>query len=595
LIAVDSNVAAETPSVFISHTTHDQRDRDLAHCIANVLTERGARVWIAPESIAIGDEWQPHLVAAVLEECTHFVVILSAASIQADWVMKEIGLARERYSDGRPLKVLSIRAGTLHDFPEADFLEQFQEVPYESDPNAQARLVGAAVGVGQHAPAPIRLYLAAVREYCSRLSYLTLQDLRAFSPSERYVPLRIVPESTSKADRMAEAGKQGDVAAMMSSEPGQILLLGEPGSGKSTLLRMLAERCWDAPETIGLSRRRLPLSVPLRRLTGVQGSMGERLGAALASELTLADPLPDRFIEEWPQHTGTPWLILLDAFDEVPASEQAKLAAWIEGTRQFLGGHRVIVSMRSSSAHLNAWQGFAHYRLLPFTREQTRMFAQNWFGDGATAFMSELDRLRVDSASSTVLLLTIAARVYLKKRQLPEARVQLYRQCVDLCLEEAGIRGLDQELGGQLAGPASLQAARLSHLALRMTENLGVRTPERLGEFVAEYLVEEEGLPKGLARPWGKHFVDVIAQRSGILVRRGDACSMVHSTFEEYLTACAIASACAPGSPQGEEYASRSDRFGWFEIVLFLFGCGKTLAMTFRELWIVCSIPAVRR
>src|SRR5262249_965848 len=40
--------------VFISHTTRDQRDRALAHYIAAGLEARGARVWIAPESIPPG-------------------------------------------------------------------------------------------------------------------------------------------------------------------------------------------------------------------------------------------------------------------------------------------------------------------------------------------------------------------------------------------------------------------------------------------------------------------------------------------------------------------------------------------------------------
>lgn len=572
----DAHAAAAVPSVFISHTTRDRRDLDLAHRIAGALTERGARVWIAPESIPIGDEWQPHLVAAVLEECTHFLVILSAASIQAEWVTQEIALARERHASGRPLKVLSIRVGTLQDFPESDFLAQFQQVPYESDPDAQARLVAGALGLGYATPAPVQAYLAAVREYCARSSYLTLRELRAIGPrGETYVPLQVEFESAGEADagRMPDTRTRMSDAEMISAEPrGHILLVGEPGTGKSTLLRRLAERCWDAPETIGLERRHLPLIAPLRRLSGAEGTISERLGAALTSELALAEPLPTRFFEEWTRQTVAPWLILLDAFDEVPATERPRLAEWLDSALHFLGDHRLVVTVRAASAGPDPWeQQFARYRLLPFTHEQATAFAQNWFGAAAAGFIRELERLRAGGPGGTVLLLTIAARVYLKKGQLPEARARLYRECVEIWLEEARLLGLDQELGAELGGPANLQGARLAHLALRLTEHRDASTLDQLSEFIAEYLISEEGIPRGRAHAWSTHFIGIMARRSGILVRRGDAYEMVHATFREFLTASAIATAYPPGSLEADGYVDRWTRFDWFEVVLFLF------------------------
>ena len=96
----------------MSHTTRDRRDLSLAHRLAASLEERGAKVWIAPESIPIGTEWQPHLVSAILAKSTHFLVILSRASIEAEWVIEEIRLARERYERDRSFRVLSLAGST---------------------------------------------------------------------------------------------------------------------------------------------------------------------------------------------------------------------------------------------------------------------------------------------------------------------------------------------------------------------------------------------------------------------------------------------------------------------------------------------------
>ena len=587
----------DVPAIFISHTTRDLRDLNLAHRIARTLRERGAHVWIAPDSIPIGDKWQPQLAAALIQECTHFLVILSAASVQAEWVTKEIGLARERAASERPLKILSLQVGMLQDVPHAEFLSQFQQVPDQTDPDAQAQLVAASVGLGEAAPAVVQAYLAAVREHAAHSSYLALNELGAKRPrGGRYVPLWVElqrgdrdPDGMGSATRdeagelhgrEARGGNTSErrgptsVADMMSADLNRhILLVGEPGTGKSTLLRRLAERCWDAPETVGLSQRHLPLLVPLRRLAEAEGTISERFRSALVKELALDEPVPAQFIDDWTRQTGAPFLILLDAFDEVPATERPRLANWLDDALALLTGHRVVVAARASSIRADEWeQRFTRYQVPPFTSEQTAAFAQHWFGDAAAGFLDELERLRAPGISSKVLLLTIAARVFVEKQRLPDTRAQLYHECVDLCLEEASQHGFDQELGAELGGPRDLHAARLAGLALRMTEQPREHTLDRVGGFMSDYLIAEEGVAKGRARAWGRHFVEVAARRSGMLVRRDDLYEIFHQTFREFLAASAVASAWAPGTPEANAYVDRWTEFDWFEVVLFLFG-----------------------
>jgi len=105
---------APQPKVFISHTTRDPRDRELAQIFAKGLIERGAEVWIAPGSIPVGAEWHPEIVTGILEKCTDFVVIVSASSVDhavdPNWVLREIELARERRAHDQGFTVIIPRS-----------------------------------------------------------------------------------------------------------------------------------------------------------------------------------------------------------------------------------------------------------------------------------------------------------------------------------------------------------------------------------------------------------------------------------------------------------------------------------------------------
>src|SRR5688572_11138247 len=101
------------PTIFISHTTHDQRDFALAHKLADGLKLHGVKVWIAPDSIPSGERWEEHIISGVMEQCTHFLDILSAASISAEWVLKEIDLAHKRHESVSSFKILPLSVGKL--------------------------------------------------------------------------------------------------------------------------------------------------------------------------------------------------------------------------------------------------------------------------------------------------------------------------------------------------------------------------------------------------------------------------------------------------------------------------------------------------
>jgi len=157
------------PTVFISHTTRDSRDHDLAHRLALALQERGARVWIAPESLPVGKEWKQGLVAGVMEKCTHFLVILSAASVRSKWVLSEIGLAQRRYGKERDFRIMPLPTGQLGSFRSHTFLAKFQSVPFRQDFHAQLEAVAEAAELRPSVPEHVRAMVAEkVRDFVGR-------------------------------------------------------------------------------------------------------------------------------------------------------------------------------------------------------------------------------------------------------------------------------------------------------------------------------------------------------------------------------------------------------------------------------------------
>lgn len=138
--------------VFVSHTTQDKRDLALAHELADGLRERGAKVWIAPEDIPVGAEWEPEIVSAIMQRCTHFLIIVSAASTTAEWVLKEIELAEARHNKDACFTILPLVAGKVGEYPGREFISRFQHVPYRDGLSDQLDCVISALALRPGVP-----------------------------------------------------------------------------------------------------------------------------------------------------------------------------------------------------------------------------------------------------------------------------------------------------------------------------------------------------------------------------------------------------------------------------------------------------------
>lgn len=84
------------PFVFVSYSTHG--DTQTAECICRLLKEKGISYWFAPEAINYG-EYASQIVDAI-DQCTHFICIISGSSMESHHVLNELNLAFQHVGNG---------------------------------------------------------------------------------------------------------------------------------------------------------------------------------------------------------------------------------------------------------------------------------------------------------------------------------------------------------------------------------------------------------------------------------------------------------------------------------------------------------------
>jgi hypothetical protein len=130
-MSVESSPAATR--VFISHSTRDPRDAALGASLARRLRSNGIHVWIAPQDIPAGSEWEAEIISALMEKATHFLAIISAATMRSQWVMKEVRIAEQRRNRDLAFTILPLFIGDVPRFKGDSILRRLQRLPYCQD------------------------------------------------------------------------------------------------------------------------------------------------------------------------------------------------------------------------------------------------------------------------------------------------------------------------------------------------------------------------------------------------------------------------------------------------------------------------------
>jgi formylglycine-generating enzyme required for sulfatase activity len=443
---------------------------------------------------------------------------------------------------------------------------------------------------------------------------LNIRGLRTRAPvavelEQVYVSLRA---EVPGAELESAAARRTFTIGQVMDRHQRLAIVGGPGCGKTTLLAYLTltyardkttlpayltltYACYQVEERLGLKEKRLPILVPLRLLKTVLAPTDDKAPTTLPEYLDacyeeLGRKPPPGFFDR--RLRAGECLVLLDGLDEVAdEQERRQMAEWVDNLVATYPHNRYIVTSRPAgydSAPLE--NDFTRYEVRDFEMPEVEQFVRNWYlavetatqGDTPKARRDAAQRARELSAAIRVsvgirrlvvnpLLLSIVALVHRYRAHLPDRRVDLYNECVDVLLEHweaaKGLVGPSTLLRAGALLPAQKRAV-LQSLALAMHKVEVHQVPRsEVEQLIAAYLPQVSG---GQAKSADVAlFLNEVRERSGLLVEQEmDTYAFSHLTFHEYLAASEIA-----GSEDEAERTSLVDHATseWWREVLLLY------------------------
>ncbi|BBO91149.1 SUMF1/EgtB/PvdO family nonheme iron enzyme [Desulfosarcina ovata] len=362
----------------------------------------------------------------------------------------------------------------------------------------------------------------------------------------------------------------------MINDHDRLVLLGDPGSGKTTVVNFLAHTMARAgvneDSQACLSRLLkagpwvhgplLPIRIVLREV-GAWMTSGE--GGQHTIGAWIRKTLIDAGLESlWPvfheglQDPSTPYLILLDGLDEVPADLREQLVRLIDDFSDTYQHNRFLVTCRIY-AYVDPAYRLRRFRqtiLAPFDDDQIDQFIQAWYDelafqkrvsqtkadDLAKGLKTAIDRSDLKTLAGRPLIMTVMALLHTSYGQLPEDRVELYQWAVDLLFRRwkghvgQGESGLMAQLSMPQLKMSDLMAG-LYHVAFQA--HAGQGSVEGTADIAEEVLLKQ--LKPFLGDDWNRAeaFVQYVRERAGLLIRhKTDAYTFPHRTFQEFMAAC---------------------------------------------------------
>ncbi len=371
------------------------------------------------------------------------------------------------------------------------------------------------------------------------------------------------------------------------------VVLGDPGSGKTTLLKHFVLASTDpliGPASLGLPGDTVPVLIELRRLGDPAAGLKVAIEQAVAAADVALDPV--EFTRELLRRDRL--LVLVDGLDEVADTRTRGLVSrWLEEAIQHhLPESTFVVTSRYAGYKGDARLGgrFLELHVCEVEEAQARSFIGGWYGaveaqaelgrDAETAaalaaeasadlsakvFAAQDERTQsLRRLARNPLMLQILCLVHRDRKQLPERRVELYRECVQVLLELwRRAKGMPIALDSQQALCLLQPLAYWLHESERREAPLAELLPH-LKAPLAELGREPED---------GARLLAAIRDQSGVLVSLGQsAYGFLHLSFQEYLSALHVQDRFAGDSSILRDLGAHFGDPWWREVILLTLG-----------------------
>lgn len=433
--------------------------------------------------------------------------------------------------------------------------------------------------------APIKYFEHVERDF-RRLDIAGIDNDRTFEIplSEIYVRLRVMFDEDAEGEMEARESGAIDIQTAL-LRYSKLVIVGDPGSGKSTFLKyialMLAQSFLKSDP--GIARDKLCLNEPLplpiflscwdlADFLKLRAHL--RLGTLLEfiAERLAAYDFPISVEDVGALLAAGNCCLLFDGLDEVPTDAgRAAVSRMLEDCIDRYGDNRFVVTSR-----IRAYTGdtilkgqFTRCDIQPFDSDDRAEFIRNWVSllfrippdevetegtEAAREYQNLTDGIekgdRIRPLAVNPLLLTVISIVHWNRKRLPEQRVDLYDECVDVLLgqrkeaERIQLRknaALDGVLEDRMHEERAWVRKRFAEIALHILSLDGDDDEASKAEVIkllTPRFIDQGAANAEQASARAERFLDRQELKSGLLVsRRAQSYRFVHLTFQEYLAA----------------------------------------------------------
>lgn len=408
-------------------------------------------------------------------------------------------------------------------------------------------------GLGQYLREIINTtQVTSLQSIDSSIVLSTRPDIR-----ESYIPTQLTT--------FGEDGKRIEISYVLKRTVRSVIL-GVAGSGKSSLLLYLANIFANsfsqgdtslASNRLEVTENLLPIYVHLRKY-------GQYIQETTSKSTTPAGfieflenifemqniGIPSGFFAKYLEHGNC--ILLLDGLDEVSPSERQSVTQTIASLGRRYPTARIIVTSRPAGYFPSLDGDFTPYEIAALDDEGITEFVKKWsllLTDNATnaetrsnSLLAAISRSKeLSSLAKTPLILTMMVSLHTYKGQLPDDRVNLYEDSINLLLQKwdvaRGINAVDIKSELSLSETKSL----LATLAFSTQDN----ALEKIDETFAISVLSKELIRKGLSQSEASTNAQAVlrlsTERAGILVTTSNGIyRFSHRLFQDFLASIAL-------------------------------------------------------